>query len=337
MKVTLSDIAKATGYSINTVSHALNGKTDIAEKTRAYICETAKKLGYIANYTASSMRTGKSKTVAVIIPDIKNPYFSVILKCMEKIFFAAGYTIALFNTDENADLERDAINACLGRNIDGIIITPTQKSAQNLVYLREASVPYVLLGRHFKNISDNYVGHDDIEAGYNATRHLLELGHKNIAFFNADQDIICSNERLGGYKTALEEANIHYNENSLIHLSPTAKESEPPIIADFFDEHPECTAVVAFNDLIAFLTVKYLQSIGKRVPEDISVVGVDNILGEFSFPFPLTSVDLSIQDIASEAAQLLITLLNSEKRPGPKYIKFKTNLIVRGSTSAPRK
>ncbi|MBE6600762.1 MAG: LacI family transcriptional regulator [Ruminococcaceae bacterium] len=337
MKVTLSDIAKATGYSINTVSHALNGKTDIAEKTRSYICKTAKELGYIANYTASSMRTGKSKTVAVIIPDIKNPYFSVILKCMEKIFFAAGYTIALFNTDESADLERDAINACLGRNIDGIIITPTQKSAQNLAYLRQASVPYVLLGRHFEGDSDNYVGHDDIAAGYNATRHLLELGHKNIAFFNADQNIICSNERLHGYKTALKEANVLYDADSVIHLSPTAKEAETSIIAKFFDEHPSCTAVVAFNDLIAFLTAKYLKNIGKCVPEDISVVGVDNILGEFPFPFQLTSVDLSIQDIAFEAAQLLITLLNSKNRPEPQYIKFKTNLVVRGSTAVPKK
>ncbi len=336
MKVTLSDIARETGYSINTVSHALNGKTDISEKTRALICETATKLGYIANYTASSMRTGKSKTVAFIIPDIKNPYFSVLLREIEASLSPCGYTLAVFNTDENVNKERDAINACLGRNIDGIIIAPTQKSVQNLAFLRHASVPYVLLGRHFESISDNYVGHDDIEAGYNATQHLIELGHEKIAFFNADQHISCSNKRLDGYKIALKGAGIRYDLRSVIHISPTARKSDLLVIKKFFEEHRDCTAVVAFNDLIAFLTVTYLQSIGVRVPEDISIVGFDDTLDEYPFPFLLTSVNLSIKEIAKEASALLIKMMDSDKRTEPQYIQLPTRLVVRTSTAAPR-
>lgn len=333
MKVTLADIANATGFSVNTVSHAIAGKPDISEKTRAIICETAQKLGYIGNYTASCMRTGKSMTVAVIIPDIKNPYFSVVLREIEAIISKSGYTVAVFNTDEDANQEREAINACIGRNMDGIIICPTQKSTENIAFIKRSSMPFVLLGRHFESTADNFVGHDDIKGGYIATRHLLDLGHRKIAFFNADQRISCSAERLDGYKSALKEFGIAYDPTYVLSLSTTARRSELALIDRFFTAFPECTAVVAFNDIIAFQTIYFLEKRGRHVPEDISVVGFDNVSSDFTLPFPLTSISVSKKEMATVSANLLLELINAKKRPEPRHIKLSCQILVRDSTA----
>ncbi len=336
MKVTLSDIAKATGFSINTVSHALSGKPDISEKTRCIICEAAEKLGYIGNYAASCMRTGKSMTAAVIVPDIKNPYFSVVIREIEEILFKSGYTVAIFNTNENAEFEKNAITACISRNMDGIIICPTQKSFENISFLRKSSLPYLLLGRHFDSIMDAFVGHDDIKGGYLATRHLLDLGHKNIAFFNADQRISCSRDRFEGYLSALNEYGIKKDPRYMIRLSTTASFEDLDLMDKFFTDFPECTAVVAFNDLIALQAIRFLEKRGYRVPHDVSVVGFDNISSDFTLPSALTSISLSKKEMASVAAKLLLDIISSKPAAATQHITLSCHLLVRDSTARAR-
>ena len=333
MKVTLSDIAKATGFSVNTVSHALSGKPDISEKTRSIIKDAAEKLGYLKNYAASCMRTGKSMMVAIIIPDIKNPFFSVIIRDIESILFKEGYTVAIFNTNEDANHERAAIDACLVRNMDGIIICPTQKSVANISFLKNSSVPYILMSRHFGDMSCTCVGHDDIKGGYLATRHLVDLGHRRIAFFSADQRISSASERLEGYKEALREAGIMHNPLNVISLSTTASTENTAPIKTFFDKNPDCTAVVAFNDIIAFQTIHFLEKIGKRVPEDVSVVGFDNVSSDFIFPFPLTSISVSKKEMATVTARLLIEAITAKSPPPTQRIVLSSQLLVRDSTA----
>jgi LacI family transcriptional regulator len=279
------------------------------------------------------MRTGKSMMIAIIIPDIKNPYFSVVLREIESILFKEGYTVAIFNTNEDAKHERAAIDACLVRNMDGIIICPTQRSYTNISFLKNSSVPYILMSRHFDDVTSTYVGNDDIKSGYLATRHLTDLGHKKIAFFSADQRISSAYERLEGYKEALREAGINYDQRNVISLSTTVGSDNILPMRTFFDKNPDCTAVVAFNDIIAFQTINFLNKIGKRVPEDVSVVGFDNISSDFVLPSPLTSVSVSKKEMATVSARLLIDALATNSPLAPQHVILSSQLLVRDSTA----
>ena len=145
--VTLKDIAAKTGYSVNTVSRALRDKDDIAAPTREMIQKTAQEMGHVSNTLAASLRLGYTNTIAVILGDISNPHFSIMMKEIEGYAWKAGYTSILFNTNENEELELAAIQSALNKNVDGIIICPAQKTPYNLTYLKESGVPFVLIGR----------------------------------------------------------------------------------------------------------------------------------------------------------------------------------------------
>ena len=164
--VTLTDIAEATGFSANTVSHALNNKPDISEKTKKLIKETAEKMGYIANASASFLRSGRSKNIAIIVPDITNPHFSVAIKEIEGLLRVKGYTAYIMNTDEHPETEKQAIISAKSKNTDGIIISPTQKTYENIAFLESLDIPFVLLGRRFKGKDNNYVICNDEKSGY---------------------------------------------------------------------------------------------------------------------------------------------------------------------------
>ena len=152
-RVTLADIAKECGVSVNTVSHALNNKSDISNATKQKIKSAAEKLGYIANSSASFLRSGLSKTIAVIVGDISNPHFAILIKEIEVAAREKDYTVFVLNTDENEELERKAIVAAISKNVDGIIICPVQQSTKNVEFLIKSGVPFALMGRRFKDIN----------------------------------------------------------------------------------------------------------------------------------------------------------------------------------------
>ena len=139
-RVTLADIAKKCGVSVNTVSHALKDKPDISKKTTERIKKTAEKMGYIQNASASFLRSGFSKSIAIIVGDISNPHFSIMIKEMEQAARTEGYTCFVLNTDENEDLEKEAIVAAISKNVDGIVICPTQKSTKNIEFIKKSGI-----------------------------------------------------------------------------------------------------------------------------------------------------------------------------------------------------
>lgn len=301
--VTLSDIAAKTGYSINTVSHALHNKPDIAPKTKALIIETANQMGYIPNVSASFLRSGKSKCVAIIVGDISNPHFSIMIKEMEGRLRSHGYTALILNTDENEELEHAAIASAIGRGVDGIIICPVQKTTENMDFLKKCRLPYVLFGRYFKNYHSNYVVCDDVNGGFIAAEHLIGLGHKNLLFVNVPQYISSSFDRLQGIRNALK-----YHEASGINLkigeiTVTDNEQQVPAI---IEQYKDCTGIICFSDMIAMQVCHYLKQSGKRVPEDASVIGFDNIVSKFYFPLMLTSVTSSKTKMSIQAVDILM-------------------------------
>ncbi len=327
MRVTLKDLAEKTGVSVNTVSHALAGKTDISAATRDRVLAAAAELGYIRNRAASGLRSGKSRTIGVILPDIGNPNFAIMLRGIESFFREKGYTVFVLNTNEDLAAEAAAITAVLGQSPDGIILCPVANDAGNLATLKASGVPFTLIGRYTPGVRADYVVCDDEEGGYLAMKHLLSGGHRNIAFFNGDCRISGAAERLAGARRALAEVGASLPSSHVLTLSVLGGENRRKI-RDFFAITPHVTGLVAFSDLLAYEAISVLEELGCRVPEDISVVGFDNICSDYAFPHPLTSVSVRKKTMAHAAAELLFSKMEGEKEEET-HIILPTKLLER--------
>ncbi|NCB02347.1 MAG: LacI family transcriptional regulator, partial [Spirochaetia bacterium] len=186
-RVTMKDIAIATGFTVNTVSHALKDLKDISEETKKIIKDKAKEMGYLTNMVAVSMRSGVTHTLAIIIPDIANPFFATKVKEMDKLLRDNGYNSIIMNTDEDSEVEYEAVRTAISRKVDGILICPTQKSEDIFDLLISNSIPYVIVGRKFSTRLFYTVVWDDVMAGYLATEHLIKSGKKHILYLNGPE------------------------------------------------------------------------------------------------------------------------------------------------------
>ncbi len=304
MKVTLRDIAARTGYSVNTVSHALSGKTDISEATREEITRVAAEMGYIRNSAASGLRSGRSRTIALILPDAANPHFIIVFRGIEAFFRQRGYTVFVLNTDEDPHIEAAAIRAALAQNADGILLCPAIGGEQNIAYLSRTGVPFCLIGRRAPGDKADFVVCDDEEGGYLAAAHLLAQGHRHIAFLNGDSRISTAGQRLAGCRRAMAEKSLFLPDDHVLQLSVKAGQNRTRM-RTFFKSTPNITALVAFSDLLAFEAVCVLEEMGLHVPSDLSIVGFDNICSDFPLSPPLSSISVSKKAMATASAEIL--------------------------------
>lgn len=311
--VTQKDIAKRTGFSVNTVSHALRGMSDISEETRKVILETAEEMGYIMNSAASTLRSGQSGIIAVIIGDISNPLFGIEVKEIEEIMQKEGFCIITFNTNENSEQERKCLNVAISKGVDGILICPAQENRENIEFLKNSGIPFVLLGRKFDELDTDYVVWDDVQGAKLATTYMIENGYKKILFIHAPLYISSARERLEGYRKALEEKGIAYDPSYVVEI---ANFNSYEALEKAIKEAPEFDAVFTFNDMMAWTAVVILRTMGYQVPDDIEVVGFDNIQSRFTMPFPMVSVHTPKQSMVAESCGILIERMKKKGRPG---------------------
>lgn len=332
VKVTLKDIAQRTGYSVNTVSRALRDKDDIAADTRAKIKAVATEMGHINNTLASSLRLGYTNTLAVILSDVSNPHFAVMMKEIEGRARELGYSSFLLNTNEDEEQEMDAIRSALNKNVDGIIICPTQKSERNIQYLQAMGVPFVLIGRHYETIETDYVICNDELGGYQATKYLLELGHRRILMLHGPKYISSARERLDGYRRALREAGIPEDPALVREVSVTGWEC-CSLLDSISRPEVQFTAIFAFSDLLAWEVWRCLRQKGIRIPQDCSIIGFDHIQSRLPLPFALTSVSSYKGQMSTTAVELLVQRIRQTGYEEPKHIVIDTK-IAEGETTA---
>ena len=310
-KVTLKDIAEATGFSINTVSRALRGKDDIAPETRRIIEQAQIDMGYISNSLASSLRRGYTNTIAVIIGDISNPHFGILMRNIDLHARKYGYDSILMTTNEDEDLEKHAIQAALNKNVDGIIICPCQKSDRNIKYLQSMKVPFVLMGRRFESLNTDYVICDDEKGGYLATKALIDSGHRRILILQGAPYISSARERLAGYIRAHEEAGLQVC-RELIHEGSVISGAGHDHYQEILDKNLGFTGIFAFSDLIAWDFWRFLHIKGFHVPKDFSLIGFDHIQSRLSVPIELSSIVSHKGLMSEETVDVLVSIMRGE-------------------------
>jgi LacI family transcriptional regulator len=295
------------------------------------IQKTAKEMGYINNSLASSLRSGSTKTIAIIVGDISNPHFAIMVKEIEKSIRKQDYVSLVLNTEESNELEEKAIHTAIGKQVDGIIICPVQKSVDNIDFLKRTGVPFVLLGRRFEREDFDYVVCDDTNGGYLITKHLIEKSHRNILFLNGPEHISSSRERLAGFNKAMQESGIEIQQDLVFEVGITSGDTRQ-VLKNAINEGKKFSAVIAFSDLMAWEAIFTLNKKGLLVPQDIAVVGFDNIQSRFFFPVPLTTVSNSKGKMSRRAVDLLLRKMHNPDLIQINQIVIDTTLVIREST-----
>jgi LacI family transcriptional regulator len=297
-KATIKDVANMANVSITTVSLVLNNKTDsISPETIEKVKACVKECNYFPNPSAASLITKKTKTIGYIIPDIKNMFFNELAKNIEMEIVNKGYNLILCNSDDKFDRDVNSIISLVNRNIDLLVISPSLESLKSnnadrlYSLLSNLEIPYIIVDRVLPNKECNSIVNDHEYGGYIATKHLIENGHKNIACLTGPFEDTGAKGRYNGYIKALKEANIEINPSYLF-CGDYTYESGYHLAQDII-KNKDITAVFACNGLMAFGVYQVCCEHNISVPNDISLVGFDDMFYSRILEIPLTSVRLN--------------------------------------------
>lgn len=325
-RCTLQDIAERTGFTVNTVSRALKDKTDISIATREQIKAVADEMGYIRNRAASSLRSGRTKTIGVIVGGMSNPYYGIMTDAIQNAAAELGYSILIFCSRDNAELEAQVVETALSYQVDGILLFPSVGSERTIERLKTVGIPYVLMARHLSREEDDYVVCNDEEGGYLAARHLIEAGHKRLGFLSSFDVVYSSAQRIHGFYRALDEAGLP-KENGFYTHCPTTQEAQEQLERWHLIG---VTGVFVFCDEEAWRAISLLQAQGRAIPRDTAIVGFDNIQGILPIPAPLCSVGYDIPKMARSGIELIRRRIHEPDLP-PQHIVYPPRMVCRGS------
>ncbi|MDD3242462.1 MAG: LacI family DNA-binding transcriptional regulator [Eubacteriales bacterium] len=304
IRPTLKTIAQAVGVTANTVSLALRDSPLVAPATKERIREEARAQGYVHNVLAASLRSGRSRTVALAFGDIGNPLFAQKTKRLEAALRARGYQVMILNTNEDPAQEEAVLRLAIQRKADGVILCPCQQGREGPDLLRRHGVPCLLLGRQFSALQEDTLVWEDEQGGYLATRYLLQRGCRRIVYLSAPRCISSAWLRGQGYARALAQAGVAYDAALVRELSPMGRDAAAVLktLDGGFD------GVFAFNDLLAW------ESAG-ALPAGFPLVGFDHIAAALNVPFALPSVAADMEAEAQQAVALLLARIEQPDAP----------------------
>lgn len=330
---TIKDVAKRAGVSVTTVSRVLNNTAPVNEATREKIMKAIEELNYTPSIIAQGMRTKKSKTVGVIIPDYINPFYHELFKYLEDAARREGYHVIIASTGEEASDEISYINDLINRNIDGIIVCSYRGAEETIEYLLDSSkkLPVIFMDNLQVNKPVNAVYTDGYEGVKTITGHLIDMGHKEIAFIKPLARYKVANDRYEGYVDAVKEAGLIFKQE-LVYEGNYHIQSGYDAGKYFLTQvEVRPTAIVSATDLMAIGAMNYIKSQGLEIPQDIAIAGFDDIYMSRIITPPLTTYRQPIEKIAAEAVGLFIHKLNHPSAKN-RQIALKGELIIRRST-----
>lgn len=332
--ITIADVAKHAGVSKMTVSRVINNSGYISDETRARVEKSIKELGYIPNALARSLRFKQTRTIALIVTDITNPFFTTVARGVEDEASQRGFSVIFCNTDESPDEESQYVNVLLQKQVDGLLLVPTGGASEIITFLNNHTVPFVLLDRRVPNAEVDVVRSDSEQAAYEGIRYLIELGHQRIATLGGSKNISSSADRAAGYRRAMREAGLDHETHRIYFTSFTIEggymAAQQALAADVIP-----TAFFAANNFIAIGALRALKEAGLAVPGDMSVMTFDDLPTAIMLEPFLTVIEQDPYLMGSEATALLLDRIDGTGPEEFQEILLPTQLIVRASTAPP--
>ncbi|MEX2477154.1 MAG: LacI family DNA-binding transcriptional regulator [Gracilimonas sp.] len=331
--VTLKQIAEALGVSAMTVSRAINNKANVDEKTRLRVLAKAKSMGYTPNHVAKSLVSQKTHTIGVVIPEIHHVFFSEVVSGIEAVVYENDYQLFLTNSAEDASREKNVIEALRSKRVDGILLSCAENSEDFEYYkkLIESGFNIVFFDRCVENIGASCVSVNDETSSFQITEHLINHGYTKIAHLSGPKNLSVGQERLRGYKRALEEHQLTFRDDWVVEsgFREDGGYSAMNTILDLpQSEWPR--AVVAINDPAAFGAMKAIEEHGLSIPDDIAIVGFSDDVRAELMPCPLTTVQQPAFALGKKAAEKLIRSIEHDDEP-IENIELLTSMKIRSS------
>lgn len=332
-KVTIKDVAKASGLALSTVSNALSGKHYVKDETRELVNETARQLGYRASAVARALRMQRSFTIGVLIADVANPSSADFVRGVEDVAIREKCTILLCNTDEDQERQILQMQALYDHQVDGMVLISQHCEAPRIRALLDSDTPYVLVQRRSEKWKDDYVGSDNRNGLTEAIRHAHSLGHRKIGFVTGPLESSSARERLETFKQ--ESLRLRLSQSkSMIFEGRYTFESGLEAGQYFTTLKNRPTCVLASSDMNAMGFMQVALERGLRIPEDISLIGLDDIALASLKSINLTTIQLQKRDMGVAAAELLMKRIRQPAKSN-KQIILPTRLIIRGTTAPP--
>lgn len=329
-RATLADIAEAAGVSLMTVSRAINNKPGVSDDLRRTILALAEEMGYRPNQIARGLATSLTASIGLVVPDNTNPFFAQIARGVEDAAYENGYNIFLMNSNEEPPRERAALDSLWEKDIDGVILCSSRLPAQELELQVQRFPAMVLLNRDSIAPQSNLimVNVNDLRGAELGIRHFLAIGRKRIAYIAGPVTSTSSRRRLEGYQSNIKAAGLPLDAQLIEAASPNTEGGRAAAEA-LLARRPDLDAIFAFNDLVAVGAVQVCQEYGRRVPQDVAVIGVDDIPLATIFRPQLTTLHVNLAQIGHLAMRTLLDIINGDGSPAS--IQVEPELIVRES------
>jgi LacI family transcriptional regulator len=332
---TIKDIAKVLGVSISTVSRALQDKPEISEDTKKLVREMAKKLKYRPNSMAVALKTQKSYSIGVVVPQIVSAFYASVVKGIEQVANDLGYQVFVSSSNEDMKKEQNNVNGFLDHRVDGLIVSLSKAtdSFDHINLIQDNEVPLVLFDRTSKEINVPKVVANDADAAYMAVSHLITKGAKRIALVTGPEHMLIGRNRYRGYKAALSNNQLELDESIIVRCNLTVEDARfatEKLLA--LDNPPD--AVFGINDEVAIGALFAIKEVGLKIPEEIMVVGFSNSNRSRYMEPALTTMDQNPEKIGTLAAKLLFEQIKGKPGFGAtKEIIVPATLIIRTSTN----
>ncbi len=323
----LRDVARLSGVSVSTASRALNDRDDVSPQTKARVLAAAERLGYVPSSLAKGLWSGTTKTVGVVVTNITNSFYANVVAGVEDVMDAHGYNIVLNSTHEDPEREMRAIKLLLEQRVDGIILAPVESEPAAVDFLNKNGVPYVIVGRKARNADTNHVVCDDLKIGRMAARYLLDAGHERVLFINSARNY-SAELRAEGFRSVFREHGAAWDEDMIL---PVFDPQQLPAIVNLvFDGTHLPSAVFCFCDDMAIDVMRVLRQRGLKIPQDVAVMGVDNLKVTELLDPPLTTIDTSKMQMGTSSAEILLRAMHNQDKD-IEHIVLEPKLVKRVS------
>ena len=330
---TIQDVARLAGVAPITVSRVLNNSGYASTETRARVEAAIDTLGYVPNTLARGLRSKRTNTLALVMTDITNPFFTLIARGVEDAASASGYTVIYCNTDEALEEEEKYIKILVQKQVDGILLVPASGNAGPIHFLQTNEIPFVLIDRSLSDTSVDLIRCNSEQGAYELISHLINVGHRGIITITGPRQVSTSQERASGYLRAMTEAALE--DFMQVYYGSFTQASGYELTRQALALEPRPTAIFGANNFISIGVLKALRDAGLRVPEDISIVGFDDLPESMLIDPVLTVAAQPAYEMGRQATGLLLNRISGNNTGDFQEIVLPTQMILRASSGPP--